>query len=397
MADELTLTARWVFPVSSPPLERGTITVRDGKIAAVDASGTRLADVDLGNCALIPGLVNAHTHLDLSGLRGRVPPTPDLTNWLRAIVARRRQQAPEQVDADIRAGLAEALRHGTTLIGDISAAGDSWSHLSAAACGSVVFRELIGLPHQRVAAAWQEASRWLNERPDGERCRSGLSPHAPYSVNQALFRAAGNAGSPLAIHLAESADEAQLLDEHRGPLVDFLREVGAWDEDGLAPSHEWIVWRSERAPAILFAHANYLGATVRLPAHATVVYCPRTHAAFGHPPHPFREFLARGVRVALGTDSLASSPDLDVLAEARFVHERHPDFPLDDLLRLATLAGAESLGFDGCAGSLAPGKWADVVAVPLPDADADDPHELLFRPGAAVAAPRRTLWRGQWR
>ena len=110
----------------------------------------------------------------------------------------------------------------------------------------------------------------------------------------------------------------------------------------------------------------------------SIVYCPRTHAAFGHPPHPFREFLARGVRVCLGTDSLASNPDLDILAEARFVHRRYPDFPGDALLRMVTLSGAEALGWADEAGSLEPGKSADFVAVPLPDRDAADPHELLF-------------------
>jgi cytosine/adenosine deaminase-related metal-dependent hydrolase len=124
------------------------------------------------------------------------------------------------------------------------------------------------------------------------------------------------------------------------------------------------------------------------------VYCPRTHAAFGHPRHPVADFLARGVRVCLGTDSLASNPDLDPLAEARFLHARRPDLPDDAVLRMATLAGAEALGWADETGSLEPGKSADAVAVPLPDRDAADPYELLFsdHPGE-----RQTLFRGVWR
>ena len=132
---------------------------------------------------------------------------------------------------------------------------------------------------------------------------------------------------------------------------------------------------------MLLAHGNYLSAKTNLSAHTTIVYCPRTHAAFGHSPHPFREFVARGIRVALGTDSLASNPDLDILAEARFIHERHPDFPGDKLLKMATIAGAEALGFDRMTGSLEPGKSADLVVVPLPNVETNDPYRLLFGPG----------------
>ncbi len=399
MSAELVLTARWVFPGTSPPIERGTVFVRGKLIAAVEPHGARSADLDLGNAAIIPGLVNAHTHLDLSGLgdlNGEVSPGPDFTRWLKAIIARRRQQIPDQTARDIRAGLEQSLRFGTTLIGDIASEGSSRPILADSPCWSMVFRELLGLPSQRAMAAWAAATQWLDKHPDSETCRAGLSPHAPYSVHQSLFRSAGQAGAPLSVHLAESSYERELLEEHRGPFVDFLREVGAWEEDGLAPSFDWIIRNSESAPAVLLAHANYLASTTKLSSKTTVVYCPRTHAAFGHAPHPFREFLGRGIRVALGTDSLASNPDLDLLAEARFIHERHPDFPGDRLLNMATLAGAEALGFDRITGSLEPGKSADLVVMPLPDLETADPYRLLFGPGMDMSAARRTMWRGAW-
>jgi aminodeoxyfutalosine deaminase len=397
MDNELVLTARWVFPGTSPPIERGTVAVRGSLIAAVDQPGVRSADFDFGNAAIIPGLVNAHTHLDLSGLRGRVPPGPEFTAWLKTIIAERRQQIPDQTERDIRAGVDESFWFGTTLLGDISSNGNARPTLAEGACWSVVFHELLGLPQRRAMTAWQETARWLDKRPDSESCRSGLSPHAPYSVHHSLFHTAGQAGAPLSVHIAESPYEQELLEEHRGPLADFLREVGAWDEEGLAPSLDWIVQRCEDAPAVLLAHANYLASTTKLSPNTTIVYCPRTHAVFGHPPHPFREFLERGIRVALGTDSLASNPDLDILAEARFIHERYPDFPGDRLLKMATLAGAEALGFDRLTGSLEPGKSADLVVVPLPDRDASDPHRLLFGPELETNTPRWTMWRGGWR
>lgn len=397
MGDELVLTSRWVFPVSAPPIADGTVTIRGERIIAVEPRGSRSANLDLGNSAIIPGLVNAHTHLDLSGLRNKVPPSTDFTAWLKSIIAVRRQQTAEQVLAGAQAGLFESLQSGTTLIGDIAAGGSSWPLLVDAPCCSTVFHEILGLPHQRAMSIWKNVTIWLDAHPDTDRCRAGLSPHAPYSVHNALFRAAGISGAPLTVHLGESAYERELLEEKRGPFADFLREVGVWDEDALAPSSDWITWRSEPAPSLILAHGNYLDPGQPLPRNTTIVYCPRTHAAFGHPPHPFREFLKNGVRIALGTDSLASNPDLDVLAEARFVHQRYPDFPGDQLLRMATMNGAAALGWDTVTGSLEAGKFADLVVVPLPEEEVADPHALLFAPPTDEKMPRRSMWRGNWR
>src|SRR5204863_6035500 len=152
--------------------------------------------------------------------------------------------------------------------------------------------------------------------------------------------------------------------------------------------------RQLRPPPVLLIHCNYLPPHTRfIGPNQSIVYCPRTHAAFRHPTHPFREFLARGVRVCLGTDSLASNPDLDILAEARFVRQWYPDFPGETLLRMVTLAGAEALGWADQIGSLEAGKSADLVVVPLPDREAADPHELLF---ADHPRDRRTMFRGAW-
>ena len=145
---------------------------------------------------------------------------------------------------------------------------------------------------------------------------------------------------------------------------------------------------------VVLAHGNYLR-----PDHPSLITQPSSTARARTPPsaiqpHPFRDFLARGVRVALGTDSLASNPDLDILAEARFVHAHHPFVLGATLLRMATLDGAEALGWDDTTGSLTPGKSADLVVLPLPDRDADDPHNLIFESDAAGSA---VMFRGRWR
>src|SRR5262249_7966028 len=138
---------------------------------------------------------------------------------------------------------------------------------------------------------------------------------------------------------------------------------------------------------------NFLSRSARLPPRASIVYCPRTHAGFGHPPHPFRALVKRGVRMALGTDSLASNPDLDLLAEARFLHRQYPDFPGDVLLRMATLSGAETLGFGDVTGSLTPGKSADLIVLPLLNRDERDPHRLVLDSSSSV---RRVMSCGRW-
>jgi cytosine/adenosine deaminase-related metal-dependent hydrolase len=392
--EEFSLGARWVFPVDGPPIERGVVSVVGECLGAVEARGERSPDVDLGNVALLPGLVNAHTHLDLTGMRGRCPPSPDFTGWLRQVIAHRRATTPEQTQLAVRAGLAEALRFGTTTLGDVAAGGASWDALAGAPLWAVVFHELLGLTRDGARDALRVGLRWAPSRPESEGCRPGLSPHAPYSFRAEVLDVVCAVGKRIAIHLAECPAELELLERHSGPFVPFLTQRGVWDPSGLAASPARIIELTRLAKHVLYVHGNYLSPAAPVPAHGSVVYCPRTHAAFGHAPHPFRAFLARGVRVALGTDGLSSNPDLDVLAEARFVRARHPDAPGDVLLRMATLSGAEALGWDDLTGSLTPGKSADLVVLPLPDQDSDDPHRLVLESGTAVSA---VMFRGRWR
>jgi aminodeoxyfutalosine deaminase len=396
-ASELwTLTARWIFPVAGPPLERGTITIQGEHIVAVESEGRRPPDQDLGNTAILPGLVNAHTHLDLS--TARTVPDEDFTAWLRAVVTHRRSQTPQQAQDAVMFGLSECLRFGTTLVGDISADGASWGQVAAAPLRAVVFRELIGLSAERTTEALSAARAWLETTCAAPTCRPGLSPHAPYSVCRGLFAGAGELARefavPLAVHLAETPAELELLSRRQGPFVAFLTDLDLWNADlDLAVSPAEIMALCGDDNVKLFVHANYLAAEAPLPPRSAVIYCPRTQAAFGDAPHPFREFLTRGVRVALGTDSLASNPDLDILAEARFLHEHNAYLPGATLLRMATLSGAEALGWDAVTGSLTLGKSADLIVLPLPNEDIPDPHRLVLESALAV---RSVMVQGRW-
>lgn len=390
MSHETTLSARWIFCSTAQPLERGVLTFADGKIVAVEPQGARRADVDLGNVGLVPGFVNTHTHLDLSGARG-LTPSSDYVAWLRQVIEHRKRMSWADRFDDVATGWNDCTKLGTTLIGDISADGWSWRAATTEGnCRATIFLEALGLTHERSLQAWESVAEWDNwtdsRRKESHeidsRLRAGVSPHAPYSVHRDLFEKVFHESrrtrNAVAVHLAEWPSESRLLKDHTGILAEFLKELGVWAPNGLANTWADIInWAQGPFPALL-VHCNYLPVQSDVPSNATIVYCPRTHAAFGHPLHPFREFMSRGVRIAFGTDSLASNPDLSVLAEARFIRARHPDLPGAAILRMATLHGAEALGWADVTGSLEPGKSADFAVVQLPDRDCGDPHDLLF-------------------
>jgi cytosine/adenosine deaminase-related metal-dependent hydrolase len=391
-ADTWTLRARWVLPGDGPPLEGGTVTVTGSRVAAVEPAGRRRADLDFGEAAVLPGLVNAHTHLDLGALRGRLPPPGgDFTAWLRAVIDYRRSSSTEEWLAAARAGVAESLRAGTTLVGDISTGGVSSEALAAGPLRATSYFELIGLTRPRARQAWADARAWLRRQAVTDTYRPGLSPHAPYTVRRGLFRLAARTGLPLAVHLAETRAELELLVSQTGPIRQFLESLGAWDPDGLVPALGWTTDLLARGGPLALAHGNYLEGP---PARAVVVYCPRTHAYFGHPQHPFAALLRAGGRVALGTDSLASNPDLSVLAEMRFLWKhRRADLDGPTLLRMGTTWGAEALGWGHAVGTLRPGYFADLLVIPPAAGREDGPYEAVF---GSDLPPQAVCLAGRW-
>jgi cytosine/adenosine deaminase-related metal-dependent hydrolase len=399
MTDEWSVTARWLFPVDRPPIPDGILTLQGERIAAVEPRGARKADLDLGNVAILPGLVNAHTHLDLGALRGELPPPDDFTQWLRAVVNYRRNSSVAEWQQAIQAGIEESIAAGTTLVGDISSGGLSREVLAHSPLRSVIFYELLGLRRPRARQAAAELKVWLHQGSPEPRCRLALSPHAPYSVRRSLFRLsakwATRSALPVAIHLAESTAESELLRDHRGPLRDFLEEVEAWDESGLVANLAEIMNPLELHSLVLYIHANYLPPSLwQLYSNTSIVFCPRTHAYFRHERHPFREMMEFGAKVCLGTDSLASNPDLSILEEMRFVWRGTAGgIAGPDLLAMGTLNGARGLGWQTEVGSLTSGKSADWITIPLPNAEPGDPHDLLFDSCERV---RDVVTSGRW-
>jgi len=374
-----TYRADWVFTGVGEPIKDGVLVEQDGMLVECAPWQHHKIDIDLGQSLIIPGLVNAHTHLDLGALRGKLPPPAQFTDWLVQVVAYRRKANVQEWTVAIDEGIKESLRHGTLWLGDISFNGQSLDVLNSSGLDCLVFRELIGMSHERVELALTLADDWINNDSEAE-CR-GLSPHAPYTVSEPLLTLLHGQfhDIPMAMHVAETREELQLLNDKAGPFRDFLQSLGVWHPDQFFVSMDDVITLLSDLDHAYLIHGNYLTREQwqRLSPRTTVVYCPRTHAYFSHDPHPYLAMLADGVNVALGTDSLASNPDLSILNECRFLWQRDRaklDGPT--LMKLATHAGKTALG---------PKKPASFVVLPH-DGQSSDPWELLWNGTAPPSA-----------
>lgn len=390
--------ARWVVPVAGPPVEHGIVVVQGERVVGIHRM-KRPDTIDLGDVAIVPGLVNCHTHLEFSNLMKPLQPMSPFTDWIRQVVAWRREQSGNVATA-IQNGLQESLRSGVTLVGDIATSG--WTKADyRTGPDTVVFQELLGLTAERIAQQKTLADSHLEKLHDGN-LTLGLSPHAPYSVHPEMFRhivsVAQPANVPVAMHLAETEAERQLLFDGTGEFRSLLEDFGIWQPEifGGRTWCEFLEPLSELSHALVI-HGNYLSNDDLLllaqNPHMTLVYCPRTHAAFGHAPHPWLTLLNLGASVALGTDSRASNPDLSLWSELQFLAAKHPGVSHLELLQMATLTGARALGQARDHGSLEAGKFANLAVIgPMPE-DGPALHRELITQESQI---RKVMFHGQW-
>jgi cytosine/adenosine deaminase-related metal-dependent hydrolase len=383
-ADRITaLRGRYVFPIVGDPIDNGIVALRGEHIFAVGRTSD-VEPIDLGNVAILPGLVNAHSHLEFSHLaRPLGEPGEPLPTWIRRVIAARIAD-PDARRLAIASGIEQSLAAGVAAIGEIATTALRY----AAAPSITVFHEIICLDKLRFEAIFQQLDRYRELARTSPEI-SGLSPHAPYSVHPELLgrlcEFAKRHQWPLAMHLAESPEEMELLGTGGGPFRTLLDELGVWRDDanpkGLRPLH-YLRGLAE-APRSLVVHGNYLDVEERSfvaerPRRMGVVYCPRTHAFFGHAPYPLEELWSSGATVCIGTDSRASNPDLNLFEELKFAAAHHPAVPPREILRMGTLNGARMLCGGEISGALEAGRRADLAIVSLPDRTAADPHELIF-------------------
>jgi cytosine/adenosine deaminase-related metal-dependent hydrolase len=374
---ERRLAARWVIPIDGRPIERGAVLIgADGRVIAVgpDAVVPRpdecVAEAyDHG--LLLPGLINTHTHLELTDLLGE-PPDPDFAAWIRGVRQRKAVRGPEEVLAAARAGLAASHASGVTTVADTGDSGAVIRALAEAGGSGLAYQEVFGPHPDQLAdslAGLQHQVEALGVFAGG-RVRIGVSPHAPYTVSGPLYAAvaawAAAERLPLATHVAESRAESELLAAGEGAFAEAWRGRGipAPVPLGCTPV-EWLDRHgvlSERTLCIHLVQAGVDDLDRMARAGAAVAHCPLSNRRHGHGTAPLAAFLERGLRVGLGTDSVLSVGTLDLLAEARAAREL-ASLDATRALALCTLEAARALGLDGETGSLRAGKWGDCVVL----------------------------------
>ena len=390
MSENLLITADWILPISSPPLQRCAVDVREGRIHALGAAGDLLPGaaetrrIDLGNAVLLPGLVNTHAHLELTALRGFLEET-DFFSWIRRLTDTRYGKLDEEdLLCSSRLGVIEATRAGITTIADIADAGVSLRALAESGLRSVLYQEVFG-PDPAQA---EESIRGLQEKLDSHRAVAaprvtiGISPHAPYTVSKRLFRMLAEFALeekyPVSVHAAESAAEGSFVRSAEGPFADYLRSRDIEVEPLGVSTIRYFEEIGLLAAAPLLAHCVDCSAEdLRLIGASScgIAHCPKSNAKLAHGTAPLAAMLEEGISVGLGSDGVICNNTCDLLEEARFgaLLQRAVGKagcpPAGEFLRLATLGGAEALGIDGDIGSIEEGKLADLCAVGL-----DAPH-----------------------
>ncbi len=383
------LRAKYILAEDLKPIENGFVRIESTRIVEI-GRGHRQDSIDCGDAVLMPGLVNAHTHLELGGMLGKVPPTNRFVDWLRQIAPMMRSMVgqDEALRIAVRAGLLASVKGGTTRLGDISRFFEPTRETIADVASRPIvtsFGEVLGTRPHDLDRIVQYPEEGLTS---SETLVAGISPHATYSVPPDVMRecmaVSRKYNVPTCIHAAESLEEVEFLSSGTGPMRDFLESMGAWDASrqpiGSRPI-EYLNQIGVLGPKTLLAHCNYIDdhEIELLAGSATsVAYCPRTHHAFGHPPHRFVEMMAAGINVSLGTDSLASNPSLSMLDEIRFIRNHRSDLPVETIIRMATINGRRALNDSIDYAGIVNGSSAELIAIPLEQSGPTDPLENVL-------------------
>ena len=363
------LSADWVVPVAAPPIANGAVEVEDGRITSVGTAAELGTGERFENAVIIPGFVNAHSHLEYAAYAGFGDGLP-FPPWIGLHVARKRRLEQPDMEAMARFGASECLRSGITTVGDCSFAG-----ATAAACAQLGLRAIVYLEVFGEDAGALSGFEELRDRVSGslsDRVQLGISPHAPYTCTVELYEACAQLGLPLATHLSESDAELEYLRTGRGPwesIAEYLvpplgrGAIGALAEAGVL------------GPSVVVAHCVHVtDEEIALLAETgtAVAHCPRSIALLGCGVAPLAALREAGVTVCIATDSPASTPSFDMFDELRAAvmaaraRERRPDaLTTTDALEFATLGGARALGLEDEIGSLEVGKLADLAVVSL--------------------------------
>jgi len=371
-----------IVTMDGPPIENGAVAVSEdritevGKFPEISARHSAQEVVDLGEQALLPGLINVHCHLDYTCFRGTIPRQKSFTDWIRAINAEKAKLSAEDYVASINNGFAEAKRFGTSTIANLTAFPELVSHIQSP-IRAWWFAELIDVRDPSRANEIVDAA--LEQLKATEHW--GLAPHAPFTASANLYRRceeiAGSKDVLLTTHLAESREEMSMFRDGNGPLYEFLKEIGRdmTDCQQRTPLGQFSEILRDSSTSVgmtenwIVVHLNEVAdddfdllASSR--KKFSVIHCPRSHDYFGHSPFQFHKLLELGFNICLGTDSLASNDDLSLFAEMRAFQKKFPNVRPEDILKMVTVNSAHSLHQENSLGKVRSGFVADLIAVP---------------------------------
>lgn len=373
------LTAGWVLPIDAQPIPDGAVLIApDGRVAEVgpDPRVPRpegVPDRSFRDGAIVPGFINAHTHLELTDFDGQVPAV-EFPVWIRRLRELKERHGAEQYLAAAKRGIADCWASGVTTVADTGDRGVVLQALAESGGSGIAYQEVFGPDPEQARASLEGLKASVERlRPfESPRARLGVSPHAPYTVSGPLYRSVGelarSEGLPLAVHLAESLAETQLLQAATGAFADAWR--GRNIPLPALPGRSPVAWLAEhgvlteRTLCIHVVQVDEQDVASLRRAGVAVAHCPGSNRRHGHGDAPLARLLAAGLRVGLGTDSVVSVGPLDLLAEARAARVLGA-LSWERALELLTRDGARALGLGDEVGSLAPGKWGDVAIVRL--------------------------------
>ena len=385
--------ARIVVTMDGPPIENGAVVISGDRIAAVGKFDEIKAHnageiVDLGEQALLPGLINAHCHLDYTCLRGKIPPQQSFADWIRAINAEKSTLSAQDYLASINEGFAEAGTFGTTTIANLTGFPDLAAQIEVPV-RTWWFAEMIDVraPERATEVVDSAIESLATTRP--ARAPWGLAPHALFTASRKLFEyceeIARRENISLTTHLAESREEMEMFRDASGPLYEFMKSIGRdmTDCEGETPLELFLAALGPPSPATgsaaasshalqkwIIAHLNELAERdfellKKYGARFHVVHCPRSHDYFGHSRFAFERLRSLGLNICLGTDSLASSQSLSLFDEMRAFQKKFPGSSPEEILQMVTVNSARALRQENALGRIAPGFRADLIAIPI--------------------------------